>query len=53
MCERSGQIERTFSDNLQHDAGEFQISLFEHMFCDPMISNNIDEEIFGGSIKKK
>ena len=45
---RSGQIERTFSDNLQHDAGEFLISVFEQLFKDHTISNNIDEEMFGG-----
>ena len=47
-CEGSGQITRSFNDNLQHDAGEFLISLFEHLFKDHTASNNIDEEMFGG-----
>ena len=53
MCEKSGQIQRNFSDNSQHDAGEFLISLFEHLFSDPILSNNIDEEIFGGLYQEK
>jgi uncharacterized UBP type Zn finger protein len=56
MCEKSGQIQRNFSDfsdNSQHDAGEFLITLFEHLFSDPILSNNIDEEIFGGLYQQK
>ena len=49
MCEESGQIRRTFSDNLQHDAGEFLVSLFEHIFKDSIM----DEEIFGGLYQEK
>ena len=53
ICEESGQIGRSFSDNLQHDAGEFLISMFEHLFKDSVASNNIDEKIFGGLYQEK
>ena len=53
ICEESGQIGRSFSDNLQHDAGEFLISMFEHLFKDSVTSNNIDEKIFGGLYQEK
>ena len=47
-CVSSGQITRTFDDNKQHDAGEFLLSIFEHMFKDLTFSYNIDEILFGG-----
>jgi ubiquitin C-terminal hydrolase len=53
MCEISGQTGRTFNDNLQHDAGEFLVSMFEHLFKDSNVSNNIDEQIFGGLYQEK
>ena len=49
ICEESG----SFSDNLQHDAGEFLISMFEHLFEDSVTSNNIDEQIFGGLYQER
>ena len=53
ICEESGQIGRSFSENLQYDAGEFLISMFEHLFKDSVASNNIDEQIFGGLYQEK
>ena len=48
ICGENGQIRRNFSDTFQHDAGEFLISLFEHLFIDSIDSYNIEEDIFGG-----
>ena len=53
VCEENGQFGRSFSDNFQHDAGEFLISMFEHMFKDSNVSNNIDENLFGGLYQEK
>ena len=53
FCERSGQTGRSFNDNLQHDASEFLVSMFEHLFKDSLVSNNIDEQIFGGLYQEK
>ena len=48
ICEESGQIRQNFSDTFQHDAGEFLISIFEHLFIDSFDSYKIEEDIFGG-----
>ena len=53
MCEKSGQTGRSFNDNSQHDAGEFLVSMFEHLFKDSIVSSNIDEQIFGGLYQEK
>ena len=53
ICEKSGQTGRSFNDNSQHDAGEFLVSMFEHLFKDSIVSSNIDEQIFGGLYQEK
>ena len=47
-CIESGQSTRNFSDNKQHDAGEFLISVLEHLFKDSVLLQDFDEQIFGG-----
>ena len=47
-CIDSDQITRCFNDYNQHDASEFLMSVFEHIFKDLTADNMIDEEIFGG-----
>ena len=44
-CEGSGEMTRSFNDNLQHDAEEFLTSVFEHMFKDLTSSNNFDQSM--------
>ena len=51
-CMDSGQITRSFGDNLQHDAGEFLISILEHLFKDWTAVNNLNEQIFGGLFRE-
>ena len=51
-CMDSGQITRSFGDNLQHDAGEFLLSIFEHLFKDWTASDNVNEQIFGGLFRE-
>ena len=43
---------RTFDDKKQHDAGEFLLSIFEHIFKNLPPSNNIDEKMFGGLLQE-
>ena len=51
-CASFGQSTRTFSDRKQHDAGEFLVSIFEHMFKNLPNSINFDEKLFGGLYKE-
>ena len=48
MCIEAGQFTHNFSNNEQHDVGEFLSSLLEHIFKDSKIFKNFDEQIFGG-----
>jgi uncharacterized UBP type Zn finger protein len=48
MCIAAGQSTHNFSNNEQHDVGEFLSSLLEHIFKDSKIFKNFDEQIFGG-----
>ena len=48
MCIEAGQSTHNFSNNEQHDVGEFLSSLLEHIFKDSKIFKNFDEKIFGG-----
>ena len=52
-CFKAGQVTRNFNNKLQHDAGEFMTSTFEHMFKEPVLPINIDERIFGGILQEK
>ena len=46
-------IEVNFNDKLQHDAGKFMTSTFEHLFTETVLPNDIDEKIFGGIFQEK
>ena len=52
VCYSSGQTSRNFSDNKQHDSGEFLISIFEHLFNEPIFPEHYEEVIFGGLFKE-
>ena len=52
-CFKAGQVTRNFNNKLQHDAGEFMTSTFEHMFKEPVLPIDIDERIFGGILQEK
>ena len=47
-CFEAGQLTRNFSNNLQHDAGEFIQSLLEHLWHENNKIPNLKEEVFGG-----
>jgi uncharacterized UBP type Zn finger protein len=47
-CIQAGQLLQNYSDNRQHDAGEFLISVIEHLFEDSIFYQNFDEQMFGG-----
>ena len=51
-CFKSGQLTRDFNNKLQHDAGEFMTSIFEHMFKETILPLDFDETIFGGLIQE-
>ena len=43
-----GQVTRNFSNNEQHDAGEYLVSVLEHIFEESRLLQNFDEQMFGG-----
>ena len=47
-CIESGDVTKNFSDNNQHDAGEFLSSILSYMFKDSVTHENFDEQLFGG-----
>ena len=47
-CIKSGQCDQNFSDNRQHDAGEFLLSVIRHLFEDSVAFTDFDEKLFGG-----
>jgi uncharacterized UBP type Zn finger protein len=51
-CMDSGQITRSFGDNLQNDAGEFLLSIIEHLVKDWTTLNIVNEQIFGGLFRE-
>ena len=52
-CFKDGQLTRKFNDKKQHDAGEFMISLFEHLFRESFQPLDISEQIFGGLMQEQ
>ena len=48
MCIEARKSTQNFSNNQQHDVGEFLCSLLEHIFKDSKILQNFDEKMFGG-----
>ena len=49
-CFKAGQLTRNFNNNKQHDAGEFLISILEHMFS--QVPDYLMEKMFGGLLEE-
>ena len=48
-CFENGQYTKNFNDNMQHDSGEFMLSLFEHLWNENIQEgNHLKENVFGG-----
>ena len=47
-CIQAGQLLQNYSDNRQHDAGEFLMSVIKHLFEESFFYQNFDEQMFGG-----
>ena len=47
-CIQAGQLLQNYSNNKQHDAGEFLMSVIEHLFEDSICYQDFDEQMFGG-----
>jgi hypothetical protein len=52
-CFKAGQLTRKFNDKKQHDAGEFMTSVFEHLFKETLLTEDIHEQMFGGLMQEK
>ena len=52
-CFKSGQETRNFNDKFQHDAGEFMLSLLEHLFKETLFPLEMNEQIFGGLFQER
>ena len=50
-CFKAGQLTRNFNNNKQHDAGEFLISILEHMFS--QVPDYLMEKMFGGLLEER
>jgi uncharacterized UBP type Zn finger protein len=47
-CFENRQWIKNFSNNKQHDSGEFLQSLLEHFWNEPIMENSLRDEVFGG-----
>ena len=47
-CFKNRQWIKNFSNNKQHDSGEFLQSLLEHFWTESVMDNSLRDEVFGG-----